>query len=190
MNYLKLGLDHILNLHAYDHLLFLFLLILPLFKMPVWSLVKLVTAFTIGHAITLVIAMNTLSGQLIYITEILIPVTIILAGMKSFANRKAKYIPRSYYYMVGVFGLIHGLGFAAAIKSMMMDEESVVGPLFQFNIGVEMGQIIVLLIYLFVLKLVTMLFLKLSAQMYYSYIFKGMAIMGMLMAVWMIVDRV
>ena len=92
----------------------------------------------------------------------------------------------SYYLLIGVFGLIHGLGFAASIKGMMMGEESVVIPLLQFNIGVELGQIVVIGCLVFCMKWLHKITKKSNSIQLFEMIKKGIALVGILVAVWMV----
>ena len=143
--YLHLGFGHIMDWAAWDHILFVLVLTLR-YQWTDWKkLLVLVTAFTVGHSVTL--ALSTLqwvdlSSDWI---EILIPITIILTGIANFWVKsfqfKSKY--PFIYFLALFFGLIHGLGFSNYLKSMLGQEESLLGPLFTFNLGLELGQVLI-----------------------------------------------
>lgn len=145
--YLKLGWEHIVSADAIDHQLFLLALVVPFSFRDRRNLFFLITAFTIGHCITLALSAQKVISFSSYIIELLIPVTILITalfqGMKSFLDRPQQE-PGSLYGMAGFFGLIHGLGFANTLKSLLGREESLLVPLAGFNLGIEAGQIAVL----------------------------------------------
>lgn len=165
-NFLALGLHHILTLDAADHLLFLATLILA-YELRNWrSLVVLITAFTVGHSITLALATLNLVQVNSRAVEALIPATIIVTSMVNLwtwrqgqrANdppiRDAERVwPR--YVMTLAFGLIHGLGFSSVLRGLMGAEESLLMPLLAFNIGIELAQIAVLVLLALVGALLT-----------------------------------
>jgi hypothetical protein len=137
--YFLLGLEHILNWAAMDHLLFILALTCVYtvidYKKVLWQ----VTAFTLGHSITLALA----TLKLIYINmewvEFLIPCTILFSAIFNLIKTKKRY----RYWLVAIFGLIHGLGFSNYLQSLLGAESSLFTPLLAFNIGLEVGQIAV-----------------------------------------------
>lgn len=144
--YFGLGLDHILDVNGYDHILFVVVLC-ALYQSSDWKkILMLITAFTVGHSVTLALAtlrIVTINADLI---EFLIPVTILITAVTNLitpedqiARGRAK---RNYFY-AGFFGLIHGLGFSNYLRALLGESESIVMPLFAFNIGLEIGQIII-----------------------------------------------
>ena len=142
--YLELGFKHILDWQAYDHILFVMTLcavyVLKDWKKVLW----LVTAFTLGHSLTLALAVF----QIVHITpaiiEKLIPVTIMITALSNiFWKAEHGGRMRWLYGMAGFFGLIHGLGFSNYLKALLGSEEDLVLPLFAFNLGVEGGQILI-----------------------------------------------
>jgi hypothetical protein len=149
--YLLLGFQHILNWQAIDHLLF----ILAITCLFTWSDFKhvlwLVTAFTVGHSVTLALA--TIGWVAIDATwiEFLIPCTILLsAGYNlNFKDAKRRSNSKISYYLVSCFGLIHGLGFSNYLQSLLGKETSLWGPLLAFNLGLEFGQLIIVALILF-----------------------------------------
>ncbi|HSW29318.1 MAG TPA: HupE/UreJ family protein [Longimicrobiales bacterium] len=150
--YLHLGFDHIADLRGYDHILFVVALSAG-YGMAHWrQLLVLVTAFTVGHSLTLALATLRLVSVSSAWVESLIPLTIMATGVFTIveataAARRAHHPERAQrvkYAMALIFGLIHGLGFSTFLRAMLGDEESVVLPLFSFNVGLEVGQIVIL----------------------------------------------
>ncbi|MEM9329187.1 MAG: HupE/UreJ family protein [Bacteroidota bacterium] len=148
--YFGLGLDHILDVNGYDHILFVIALAC-LYSIQEWRRVLiLVTAFTLGHSITLALATLKFVVVDTELVEFLIPVTIVITAISNLFNSssgtKSSKLLNAVY--AGVFGLIHGLGFSNYLRSLLGGEESIVTPLFAFNVGLEVGQIIIVLIFL------------------------------------------
>ena len=150
--YFKLGVEHILDTRGYDHLLFIIALCV-IYNAREWSRVLiLVTAFTIGHSITLVMATLELISMRTDIVEFLIPITILITATNNIF-RKQSSITRKIqinYLFALFFGLIHGLGFSNYLRSLLGSNSSVVTQLFAFNIGIEAGQIIIVGIFMVV----------------------------------------
>jgi hypothetical protein len=147
--YLQLGFEHISDLKGYDHILFIIALC-AVYKVEQWkNIVILITAFTIGHSITLALAALNVVSFRSEVIEFLIPVTIFLTAMFNIFNREPseKKIRLNYFLALG-FGLIHGLGFSNFFRSLLGKEESIIEPLLAFNIGVELGQLIIVAIIL------------------------------------------
>jgi hypothetical protein len=138
--YITLGFRHITDLEAMDHILFLFALA-AIYRLRDWrDSLWVVSAFTIGHSVTLALAVT---GALVLPTrliEFLIPVTIVATCVDNFVRTGGTYRP----VFAGVFGLVHGAGFANYLRSLFVDQIAL--PLFGFNVGIELGQIVVLAI--------------------------------------------
>ncbi len=156
MLYFNLGLEHIADIQAYDHMLFIVSLC-AIFSVKEWKKVLvLVTAFTIGHSITLALSVTevlTIDKDLI---ETLIPITIIVTCIINLllVSRKDNKFPIFLHYgMALFFGLIHGMGFANYLKALLMGMGSIGLPLFSFNVGIEVGQIGIVGIYLAVISI-------------------------------------
>jgi len=154
--YFKLGIQHIADLKGYDHILFI-LTLCAVYRLTEWrKLLILITAFTIGHSLTLVLATLNLvriDGDLI---EFLIPLTIFLTALANVLMDKKKVSSTLHYVKYAAalfFGLIHGLGFSNYLRALLGGEKSMVLPLFSFNLGIEAGQILIV----FCILLVTML---------------------------------
>lgn len=146
------GVQHITDLKGYDHMLFL-LSLCGIYSIREWKKVLiLVTAFTIGHSITLALSATdvfTVKSQFI---ELLIPITIMLSAASNilYSIKNKEIDTKLNYFMALFFGLIHGLGFSYLLKSLLGNSKSILSPLFAFNIGLEAGQLIIVVIILFI----------------------------------------
>jgi len=145
--YLELGFKHILDPQAYDHVMFIVAMCI-IYPFKSWKQVLiLVTAFTLGHSLTLALATFELVKINSSLIETLIPITIIISAVYNLLNQTPKInSQRVQYFLALIFGLIHGLGFSNFLRSMLDKEESILTPLFAFNVGVELGQIIIVII--------------------------------------------
>lgn len=155
--YLELGFKHIVNIHGYDHIVFILALCAGYEFSQLKKVLILITAFTIGHSVTL--ALSTLKIILIpaNIIEFLIPVTILITAISNLLPR-TKGKNRTVYVIALLFGLIHGMGFSNYLKELLGKESSIIQPLFAFNIGLEIGQIFILILYFTILYLSLKLF--------------------------------
>ena len=144
--YFKLGLEHILDINGSDHILFVIALT-ALFTISDWKKVLiLVTAFTIGHSITLALATLRVVRFNSELIEFLIPATIFLTAFFNLFRHKGAGRPMKAqinYYFALFFGLIHGLGFSNYLRSLLGKDETIITQLLAFNIGLEIGQIII-----------------------------------------------
>jgi HupE / UreJ protein len=142
--YFELGWQHIIAWDAFDHLLFV-LALSAIYLIGNWKQVLvLVTAFTIGHSLTLALSIYNIVSISDKWVEFLIPCTIIVTAALNLAEKN--YEPRSLrlnYFLALFFGLIHGLGFANAIRFMLSKNGSMGWSLFGFNMGLEAGQVVV-----------------------------------------------
>lgn len=153
--YLKLGWEHIISLDALDHQLFVLALI-AIYSYNDWKkILILVTAFTIGHSITLALSILDIVRVSSNWVEFLIPVTIVLTSLGNILMKNKKNgLMKLNYYLALIFGLIHGMGFANTARVMIAKSQSIFFPLLGFNIGLELGQIVIvfaILILLFIL---------------------------------------
>ena len=149
--YLQLGWEHIISKDALDHQLFILALI-AIFSFRDWKKVLiLVTAFTIGHSLTLVLSALDVFRFPSDWVEFLIPCTIVFTALDNiiFSKNEKKLIQLNYYLAL-LFGLIHGMGFANSVRMMLASEQDITLPLFGFNVGLELGQIAVVAIALFI----------------------------------------
>jgi hypothetical protein len=149
--YLQLGYQHITDINGYDHILFV-IAICGTDSFSDWKKVLfLVTAFTIGHSVTLAMAALKLFEYSSNLIEFLIPVTIMLTCIFNFSQRgdggifTPKKIPTIRYFFALVFGLIHGMGFSNYLKSLLGKDESIVMQLLAFNMGLEIGQLLIVI---------------------------------------------
>lgn len=152
--YLRLGFDHITDPSGYDHILFVIALC-AVYTLRQWRQVLiLVTAFTIGHSITLALATLQLIRYKTALIELLIPVTILITAIVNFFFQETKsritrpVTQRGRYVLALLFGLIHGMGFSNYLRSLLGREVSIVKPLLAFNIGLEFGQLVIVAIVL------------------------------------------
>lgn len=143
--FMELGFRHIVDISALDHILFL-LALAAIYRWRDWrDALWVVSAFTIGHSTTLLLAVTgtlTISSQLV---EFLIPLTIVVACIENLLVRdraRALWGGRYRAALAALFGLVHGAGFATYLRSLFVDHIAV--PLLGFNIGIEAGQIVVL----------------------------------------------
>lgn len=150
--YFVLGKDHILDYaNGYDHILFV-LALCAVYLVADWKqILILVTAFTVGHSITLALATLDIISVNVAWVEFLIPLTIFTTAISNLfrneeLNRGARV--QTNYLLALFFGLIHGMGFSTYLKSLLGSHENITMPLFAFNIGLEVGQIIIVGVFL------------------------------------------
>ena len=157
--YLGLGWEHIMSWDALDHLLFIAVLT-AIYLFKDWKqLLILVTAFTIGHSLTLALSVLDIIRANSDWIEFLIPCTIFITAIYNLFH--TKFTVRSVrinYLLALFFGLIHGLGFANIIRFSLAEGQSLFTGLLGFNIGLELGQIVVVFILLLVSHLVINIF--------------------------------
>jgi hypothetical protein len=147
--YLKLGIEHIADFQSYDHILFIISLCV-VYSVKHWrKILILITAFTIGHSLTLALATLKIIEVNTKLIEFLIPATIFLTASFNLLQKSDNFSSNLHIvkYVAGLFfGLIHGMGFSKYLTSLLGKESSLITPLFAFNIGIEIGQIIIILI--------------------------------------------
>jgi hypothetical protein len=184
--YFGLGWQHIISPKALDHLLFIAALS-AIYLLKDWKQVLiLVTAFTIGHSLTLVLSVLDIVRFNSKWVEFLIPCTIVVTAFTNLFQKKftAKSI-RINYFLALFFGLIHGMGFANAIRFMLAKDQSLGWGLFGFNIGLEAGQIVVVII-LLIIALAILNFFKINRREWV--IFLSAAVFGL--ALKMAIERI
>ena len=159
--YFQLGVEHITDLDGYDHLLFITALLAPFLYKEIKKTLLLVTAFTIGHSITLGLAAFKVIPINSTLVEFLIPITILITALSNLINKNSQKSIKLNYGLALGFGLIHGMGFSNFFQSLLGKDASVFQPLFAFNLGVEVGQILFVIL-LFVIQYVLLAFLKLK----------------------------
>ena len=144
--FLRIGFQHIVALDAADHIFFL-LALAAIYRGRNWrSAFWVITAFSVGHTVSLGLAVLDLVPVRESVIEFLIPVTIVLTGVENLVLREraaAGTSARHRPVFAGIFGLVHGAGFAGYLKSLFVTNLAV--PLFAFNVGIEAGQIVLLI---------------------------------------------
>lgn len=147
--YVKMGFNHVLDLTAYDHILFLIVLAV-IYSARQWkNVLWLVTLFTLGHSLTLALSAYEVLKIRIDLIEFLIPVTIFITGLFNVINNNKASISKLNLFFALIFGLIHGLGFSNYFRSMIGKEEDKFLPLVEFALGIELAQVVIVLIILF-----------------------------------------
>ena len=145
--YIELGFRHITDLKGADHILFL-LALAAIYRFRDWrECLWVATAFTVGHSLTLALAVTNVLNLRPALIEFLIPITIVATGLENLLVRertRAFGLRRYRPMLAGVFGLVHGAGFANYLRSLFVDDIAL--PLFGFNVGIELGQICVLVL--------------------------------------------
>jgi len=153
---LQLGLEHILDPNGYDHILFVIALC-AVYTHRDWKQVAwLVTAFTLGHSLTLALATFEIVKIPSDIIEFLIPITIVLTCIVNIVNQPAEQVSSEThrrktiqrYVLAAFFGLIHGLGFSNFLRSILPRDVTIWKPLLAFNIGLEVGQLAIVAVVL------------------------------------------
>jgi hypothetical protein len=142
--YLREGFYHITDWKGYDHILFVLALCVPYAAKNWRQVLILITAFTVGHSMTLALSVfNMILIPSAWI-EFLIPITILITALENVRkSNTGEANQRGRYATALVFGLIHGMGFSNYLKSMLGKDESIVTQLLAFNVGLELGQLLI-----------------------------------------------
>ena len=142
LEYIKLGATHMLT--GYDHLLFLFGVIFFLTKFK--DIVKFITAFTVGHCITLVFATLLHIQANFYLIDAVIALTVCYKAFDNLNGFKKHFGIESPNLLAAVFlfGLIHGFGLSTRLQQLPLGQEGLILRILSFNVGVEIGQILAL----------------------------------------------
>ena len=148
--YIQLGIDHILDPQGLDHFYFIVSFCLLYTLKDFRKIAALVTAFTLGHSITLALAALDKISVNPDLIETLIPITILISCLINYwmlFKEKAQNPSKGYliYMIILGFGLVHGLGFSNYLSAMLFEDESVITPLLGFNIGIELAQLLIVL---------------------------------------------
>jgi hypothetical protein len=183
--YFLWGWEHIISFDALDHILFIAALAV-VFRLDEWKKVLvLVTAFTIGHFITLWLSVLDLIRFSSEWVEFLIPLTIVITAIVNLFNMSAQRSIRLHYALALGFGLVHGMGYANAIRFSLMEEQSLGWSLLAFNLGLEIGQLFVVLLILLAGGLVSR-FTKISMRLWIVVI----SLVILLLSLNMVVERI
>lgn len=143
--YFQMGWQHIVAWDGIDHILFITALC-TIYLLEDWKRVLvLVTAFTIGHSITLALSVTDVVYVKSSLIEFLIPVTIFVTAFSNVVRKQDRKPARLQlnYFFAGFFGLIHGMGFSGYLKSLLGTQTNIIKPLLAFNLGLEFGQVLV-----------------------------------------------
>ena len=151
--YFRIGWQHIVAWEGYDHILFIVALS-AIYLLSDWKKVLiLVTAFTLGHSITLALSVLNIVRVPTRLIEFLIPVTIFITALFNIIRRQEAEQPGAIqlnYFFALFFGLIHGMAFSNQLKSLLGTDASIVTPLLSFNLGLEFGQVLIVIAVLLV----------------------------------------
>ena len=181
--YLQLGWEHIISSDALDHQLFILALVAIFSFKDLKKVLILVTAFTIGHSVTLALSAFDIIRFPSNWIEFLIPCTIVFTALDNliFSKNVEKLIKLNYFLAL-FFGLIHGMGFANSVRMMLAQEQSITIPLFGFNVGLEIGQIALVIIVLSIFYLLST-FLKLQKKHWILLVSAPILIVSLKMAI-------
>lgn len=160
--YFQIGLQHVLDIKAYDHVLFLIALAIP-FSFKDWKrIVLLVTLFTVGHTMALLLSVMGIIAIKVNVVELLIPITILITALFNLftagkSNKKESI--NLIFFVTLFFGIVHGLGFSNYFKSILGGSAtSKLLPLAEFALGIEAAQIIVVFVVLILSYIVQTVF--------------------------------
>ena len=182
------GFEHITDLAGYDHMLFL-LILCSVYSFRNWDWLILITAFTIGHCITLALSVLNIILLPSSLIEFAIPLTILISAIFRWIQvekneNKSYQKDQKVYAVTLLFGLIHGLGFSNMLRSLLGSQADILQPLLFFNLGLEVGQIVIVLF-----SLVTITSLNEYAHIPRFYLVRGIAIPVGFVALWLMFER-
>ncbi|MFE3869808.1 HupE/UreJ family protein [Flavobacterium sp. ZS1P70] len=165
--YFQIGLKHVLDIHAYDHVLFLIALAVP-FSFKDWKqIVLLVSMFTIGHTLALLLSIFGIIAIKVNVVELLIPITILITALFNLftAGKSSKKDSVNLVFFITLFfGIIHGLGFSNYFKSILGGTpSSKLIPLGEFALGIEAAQVVVVFV-VFVLSYIVQTVFRFSKR--------------------------
>lgn len=147
--YLSMGFEHISDFNGYDHMLFIMVLC-AVYKAEDWKKIALlITAFTVGHSLTLALSALKVITPGSYAIELLIPLTILAASVANILQDPSQPAAgiRTRYLLALLFGCIHGMGFSNFFNVLVGDSMDITLPLFAFNIGLELGQLLIVVLF-------------------------------------------
>ncbi|MDB5025139.1 MAG: hypothetical protein JWP78_2894 [Mucilaginibacter sp.] len=180
--YFKMGWEHIISKDALDHQLFILALACVYVIADIKRVLILVTAFTIGHSLTLALSVLDVIRFPGKWVEFLIPCTIFITALNNiFQINSSNKSTRINYYLALCFGLIHGMGFANAIRIMLARDQTIGWGLFGFNVGLEAGQILVVAVIL-VIGLLFLNFFKVKRKDWIFFLSSGVFALSLKMA--------
>lgn len=182
--FFQMGYEHISDLNGIDHILFVAALCIR-YQFADWKkLLWLVTAFTLGHSITLALSVFNIVNYSVNWIEFLIPVTIVITAISNVFVKKFVYKAKFplIYFFAAFFGLIHGLGFSNYLKSLLSKEGNIVPELLAFNLGLEAGQLVIVLAILIISLIFVQLF-KINRREYLLFISGGIFAIALQMSI-------
>lgn len=182
------GFEHITDLAGYDHMLFL-LILCSVYSFRNWDWLILITAFTIGHCITLALSVLNIIRLPSSLIEFAIPLTILISAIFRWIQvekdeNKSYQKDQKVYAVTLLFGLIHGLGFSNMLRSLLGSQADILQPLLFFNLGLEVGQIVIVLC-----SLVSITSLNEYAHIPRFYLVRGIAIPVGFVSLWLMFER-
>ena len=182
------GFEHITDLAGYDHMLFL-LILCSVYSFRNWDWLILITAFTIGHCITLALSVLNIIRLPSSLIEFAIPLTILISAIFRWIQvekneNKSYQKDQKVYAITLLFGLIHGLGFSNMLRSLLGSQADILQPLLFFNLGLEVGQIVIVLF-----SLITITSLNKYVHIPRFYLVRGIAIPVGFVALWLMFER-
>jgi len=190
-NYLwfQTGFEHITDIAGYDHMLFL-LVLCSIYRFKNWDWVVLITAFTVGHSITLALSVLQVVKIPSALIELAIPVTILISAVFRWLqverNENQEFVKDQKVYAVALFfGFVHGLGFSNMLRSLLGGEADILQPLLFFNLGLEVGQLLIVLF-----SLVAITSLNEYAHIPKFYLVRGIALVVGLVSIYLVLQRV
>ena len=182
--FLKLGLDHVLEWEAYDHILFLIVLAIVYTVFDWKKVIGLITLFTLGHTLTLALSAYRILNIDVNIVEFLIPVTIMITAIVNILTMKRNQNTNINLGLSFFFGTVHGLGFSTYFKMIIEDTDAKLLPLFHFAIGIEIAQILMVLLILIFTYIAQGVF-KISKQNWVLFI----SVIVIVIVIPMLIDR-
>jgi len=181
--YFSIGWEHIMNREALDHIFFIAALAAIYLPSDWKSVLLLVTAFTIGHAITLLLSAKNIIEVNESWVEFLIPCTIVITAISNLLIRNfTRRSIRLNYALALFFGLIHGLAFASTLKWLLAGDQDFITAWIGFSLGLELGQILIVAVIL-VLAGLFVSRLRLNRRIWIAIISVPVAIFAIVMAV-------
>ena len=190
-NYLwfQTGFEHITDIAGYDHMLFL-LVLCSIYRFKNWDWVVLITAFTVGHSITLALSVLQVVKIPSALIELAIPVIILISAgfrwVQVERNENQALVKDQKVYAVALFfGFVHGLGFSNMLRSLLGGEADILQPLLFFNLGLEVGQLLIVLF-----SLVAITSLNEYAHIPKFYLVRGIALVVGLVSIYLVLQRV
>ena len=178
--YFSLGWEHIISKDALDHQLFIIALGAVYTFRDIKQVLIMVTAFTIGHSLTLILSVADIIQFPVDWVEFFIPCTIFITALNNLLTKTFSF--RTNYYLALIFGFIHGMGFANSIRIMLAKDQNIGLGLFGFNVGLEVGQIIIVAV-LLSLTAISIKYIKIKHRDWVLFLSSGVFALALKMAI-------